>query len=255
MKMLLLSFFLLVASSCFAQTGAPEKFSPAPTYIVAPADRRVPSVKYAHSSPIHVDFAGTWLLPKAHGEATISTGVGGLNIEVKVKDLRPASELGPAYLTYVLWGLTVDGKVRNLGEITLTGSTGSLMAATDLDDFAMFISAEPYFAVTQPSDAVILKNAMPEGALRYKLAPDLLPLLRDRQTPLELVEARNAVRIARRLGAERLASTALETAASLLSQAEQKYRDNDLMQTVSKAREAIQAAETARVIAANTEPR
>ena len=114
----------------------------------------------------------------------------------------------------------------------------------------MFVTAEPYYAVTEPSDAVILKNVAPRVALQYKLAPGLLPLLRDRETPLDLVQARNAVRIARRLGAERLASGALQKAVGLLSEAEEQYRSDDRWQTVLKAREATEAAEAARLLAA-----
>jgi hypothetical protein len=184
----------------------------------------------------------------------VSAGPNGLQIDVKVKGLRPAASLGPAYLTYVLWAARPNGKFDNLGELVVNGSTGTLMVTANSEDFAMMITAEPYFAVTEPSNAVVIKNTVPQGVLRYKLAPALLPLLRDRDTPLDLVQARNAVRIARRLGAERQAPVALEKAVKLLSQAEQHYRKDDKWRTVLTAREATEAAEAARLLAAQALP-
>ncbi len=257
MKRTLVPFFLLagflMASTGLAQTGSPANSQSGPAYSIASTPQPVSAIDYHPGPPIQIDFAGTWLLPKAHGEAQVSTGPGGLQIEVQLKGLCPASDLGPAYLTYVLWAARPGGEFHNLGEVAVTGSTGAVAAITDLDAFAMFITAEPYFAVSEPSSAVILKNAAPQGVLRYKFAPDLLPLLRDRQTPLDLVQARNAVRIARRLGAERLASTELQKAVVLLSEAERQYRGDDRWQTVLKAREATEAAEAARRIAASAE--
>ena len=251
MKVALLPLLLLIGSGCLAQAGPPAMTPSAPHYAIA----AVPQTTFAYRpiSPIQIDLSGTWLLPKAHGEAQVSPEPDGLHIDVTIKGLCSASDLGPAYLTYVLWAASPGDKARNLGEITLVGSTGRVAATTELSAFAMFITAEPYFAVSEPSDAVVLKNIAPQGLLRYNLAPDLLPLIRDRETPLDLVQARNAVRIARRLGAERLAATALDKAVGLLSEAEQNYRGDNLWQTVLKAREAIEAAEVARLIAAKAQ--
>jgi hypothetical protein len=207
----------------------------------------MPTFDY-HSNPhMQVTFDGTWLAPKAHGEAKVFSSPNGLQIEVLAEGLRPAAELGPVFLTYVLWAVSSDGAFHNLGELTIKGSTGTVLATTELDSFAMMVTAEPYFAVTEPSGAIILQNTLPQGALPYKFAPALLPLLRDRQTPLDLVQARNAVRIAQRLGAQRLAPQALAKAIELLNEAEQQYRNNEKWQAISRARKAIQAAETARL--------
>jgi hypothetical protein len=251
MRLAITSCFLLLGASAFAQNRPPAGSESRLAYSMVSAPRRTAAIDYQSGEATQIDFSGTWLLPKAHGKAEVSRVPDGVQIEVRLKGLSAASVLGPAYLTYVLWAATVDGQFHNLGEVAMVGSTGAVAAVTGLDSFAMFITAEPYFAVTQPSNAVILRNAAPQGALRYKFAPDLLPLIRDRQTPLDLVQARNAVRIARRLGAERLASYALERAVKLLSEAEQNYRTDDLLQTVLKAREATEAAEAARLLAAS----
>ena len=259
MRCTILAVFLLsgsfIASTVFAQTGASANLVSGPAYAIVPAPRPSPVVEYRSRSPMQIDLSGTWLLPKAHGEAEASLGPDGLQLKVRVKGLRAASDLGPNYLTYVLWAASPGGGFQNLGEIAVNGTSGELTATTNLDGFAMLVTAEPYFAVSEPSDAVVLKNTVPLGALPYNLAPDMLPLLRDRQTPLDLVQARNAVRIARRLGAERLAPAELQTAVQLLSEAERQYHRDDRDQTILKAREATRAAETARRIATDGEYR
>jgi hypothetical protein len=249
MRLTVLFSLLLMASSALAQTGSSARTDSGPVYAMESIPQPVSTIEHHHSSPIQIDFEGTWLLPKAHGEAQISTVSGAMRIEIQLKGLSPASDLGPAYLTYVLWAAGPGGTFHNLGEVVVKGSTGVVAATTEMSSFALLITAEPYFAVTEPSDAIVLRNTAPQGNLRYKIAPDVLPLLRDRETPLDLVEARNAVRIARRTGAERLAPDALQRAVGLLSEAERRYHADDRLQTIIKAREATEAAEAARRIA------
>jgi hypothetical protein len=245
----LLSGYLIV-STAFAQSGAPANLVSGPIYAIVPGPRKSTVVEFRSLSPVLVELSGTWLLPKAHGEAEASLEPDGLQIKVRVKGLRPASDLGPAFLTYVLWAVSPGGNFKNLGELVVSVSTGELSTTTNLDGFALVVTAEPYFAVSEPSEAVVLKNAVPLGNLRYSLAPGLLPLLRDSQTPLDLVQARNAVRIARRSGAEQSAPGELQKAVQLLSEAERDYHRDDRVQTILKAREATQAAENARRTAA-----
>src|SRR5271169_6398742 len=107
-------FFLLMASSVLAQTHASQLVSPAPVYAIAPVPQPVSSVYYRPSTPVQIDFGGTWFLPKAHGEAQVSAVPGGLlQIELQLKGLCDPSDLGPAYLTYVLWAAVPGGKPRN----------------------------------------------------------------------------------------------------------------------------------------------
>jgi hypothetical protein len=240
---------LLSAASAASAQSKPARLA-SPTYQVAQVSRPITAVNYGSAEPVRIDFSGTWLLPKAHGQATVTSQGQAVHIEAEVDGLCSAARWGPAYLTYVLWAVGVDGQFRNLGEVRLTGAKGHVAATTDLEAFAMIITAEPYFAVTEPSNAVILRNTLGNAGLQYRFDPGLLPLLVDNKTPFDLLQARNAVRIARHLGAEHLAPAALDRAADLLRQAELGYRRDDLPATISSAREAIKAAEEARVITA-----
>ena len=97
--------------------------------------------------------------PKAYGEAKVETKKGYTEIEVEFDDLEPATKFGPEFLTYVLWAVSPEGRASNLGEILLDRTAdGKLNVTTELQAFGMIVTAEPYFAVTQPSDVVVMEN-------------------------------------------------------------------------------------------------
>ena len=122
--------------------------------------RSTKAVNYRHrAGATKVDFAGTALQPKAYGEAKVETKKGYTEIEVEFDDLEPANKFGPEFLTYVLWAVSPEGRASNLGEILLDKTAdGKLNVTTELQAFGMIVTAEPYFAVTQPSDVVVMEN-------------------------------------------------------------------------------------------------
>jgi Domain of unknown function (DUF4398) len=213
------------------------------------ATRLVESFDYRQSNRIiSVDFSGTALMPKAEGHANVETKRARVNIETRVHGLQSARSLDPSQLTYVLWALALDGGVQNLGELKVKDGNGTLTTFTDLPNFAMMVTAEPYFAVKHPSGYIVLYNISRRKGQEIVRA-DLLPLRPDGKTPLEIYEARNAVRIARQAGAERYAADAFRRALQLLQEAESiipidKQRDTPPVQ--EKAREATEAADDAR---------
>src|SRR5881409_4307417 len=123
-------------------------------------ERQTTAVNYRHrGGSTRLDFRGTPLLPDAHGEAEVEGRKGYMEIKAELKDLQPASRFGPEYLTYVLWAITPEGRPVNLGEVLLDeNNRGVLDVTTDLQAFGMIVTAEPYFAVTQPSDVVVMEN-------------------------------------------------------------------------------------------------
>src|SRR5439155_19878726 len=169
-----------------------------------------------------LDFRGTSLVPTAHGEAAVEGRKGYVEIKTEMKDMQPASRFGPEFLTYVLWAITPEGRPVNLGEVLLDDNNrGVLNVTTDLQAFGMIVTAEPYFAVTQPSDVVVMENFVrPEtrglveqidakyellqrGQYTTNVPPaELKPMLLDKKVSLDVYEARNAVRIARWAGAD-----------------------------------------------------
>src|SRR5215831_14167348 len=122
--------------------------------------RSTTAVNYRHrGGSTRLDFRGTPLLPAARGEATVEGKKGYIEIKTEMKDMQPASRFGPEYLTYVLWAITPEGRPVNLGEVILNDNNrGVLDVTTDLQAFGLIVTAEPYFAVTQPSNAVVLEN-------------------------------------------------------------------------------------------------
>jgi outer membrane protein OmpA-like peptidoglycan-associated protein len=233
-------------------------------------ERTMKAINYRHrGGATVVDFRGTPLLPNARAEAKVESKQGYMEIEVEFDDLQAATRFGPEYLTYVMWAITPEGRATNLGEIILNGTKSKLNVTTELQAFGLIVTAEPYFAVSQPSDVVVMENfarkdtvgKVEEISARYELlqrgeyvvkAPpaELKPLPLDRNTPLDLYEARNAVRIARWVGADKDAAESFVKAEKLLQQAEAyKARKAGTKPVAMTAREAAQTAEDARLIA------
>ena len=142
------------------QQQTDQKSGPAPIYRVTVVERTVKAVNYQYrSDPTLIDFRGTVLLPKAKGEAIVQSKQGRTEIEAKFDSLLEPSRFGREYLTYVLWALTPDGRPHNLGEVIAgTSDKSKLGVTTDMQAFAMIVTAEPHSAVRQPSDVVVLEN-------------------------------------------------------------------------------------------------
>ncbi len=241
-----------------------------PVFRVTVVGRTTPAVNYRHrGGATMMDFRGTALLPRSRGEAKVESKQGYIEIEVEFDELVPASKFGAEYLTYVMWAITPEGRATNLGEVLLNGSESKLNVTTELQAFGLIVTAEPYFAVTQPSDVVVMENLVRDdtrGAVEFVQAkyellqrgtyvmtsdPSTIPSRRiDRKTPLELLEARNAVHFARVAGADEYAVETYNKAQGLLARAEDSHRrgrGRDAM--IGVARESAQAAEDARLIA------
>lgn len=238
-----------------------------PIYRVSVTARTMKAINYQHrSGATMVGFRGTDLLPGARGEAKVESKQGYIEIEVEFDNLQPAARSGSEYLTYVLWAITPEGRTSNLGEVLLNGTRSKLNVTTELQVFGMVVTAEPYYAVTRPSDLIVMENVVradtrgkiEEIDAKYELLErgqylrlaNPLALQLDRKLPLELYEARNAVQIARAVGADRFAADSFAKAEQGLAQAEayQARRAGSKPVTMA-AREAVQMAEDSRAIA------
>src|SRR5215813_2696773 len=136
-----------------------ETGQPMPIFRVTVVSRTTKAVNYHHrSGTTHIDFRGTELMPAARGEAKVASQMGSTKIDTNLDHMTPAAQFGPEYMTYVLWGITPEGRATNLGEVVLEGDHAKLLSTTDLQTFGLIVTAEPYFAVTQPSDVVVAEN-------------------------------------------------------------------------------------------------
>jgi len=242
-----------------------------PLYRIDVVERTTPAVNYLHrSGASKLDFKGTPLMPSASGSAKVESQRGVIHVSAEFKDMAAPSSFGPEYLTYVLWAISPDGRPVNLGELTLNdygkGSRSKIDATSDIQTFGLIVTAEPYYGVTQPSDAVVMENvARPDtqGVVesinaKYELLPRgaytrtgrFVPLSVGKKDPFELYEAENAVQIARLAGAEKYSQDSFQKATDALRQA-QRYQLQKPGQkpVITMAREAVVRAEDGRVIA------
>ena len=259
---------LSVSLPLVAQQGTGVTGDQATGYHMRVVSRSTQAVDYRHKGSTKVDLKGTDLSPEVSGEAKVEGHSGGVKIEAHVEHLRPANSLGLAYLTYVLWAITPQGRARNLGELVLDDGKSSVHTTADLQAFALLVTAEPYFAVTQPSDMVVAQNVIrhdtkggvepvdvkfeliSRDSYNSQVQPINSPVYEvSNKTPLDLLEARNAVRIAKDSGSEQYAPAELQKAQDLLNQAEDYYRRKQGSGPIgTAARQAAQTAEEARVM-------
>ena len=270
-----LAVFLMTCGMLSAQTPAQERRENSdrtaagltPIYRITVTERTTKAISYRNrSGATKIDFAGTALMPAAHAEAKVDSKKGYIEIEVEFRNLPEATQFGAEYLTYVLWAITPEGRTSNLGEILRSGTSGKLNVTTELQSFGLVVTAEPYFAVSRPSDVVVMENIVRPDTVgkielidakyellqrgQYEHLANVLDLKVNRKMPLELYEARNAIQIARTSGADRFATETFQKAEASLRQAEQDRAHNAGAKSVTTAaRHAVQTAEDARAIA------
>lgn len=230
--------------------------------------QNIPTVNYWTRGSTNVGFVGTALLPRATGQAKVGAQKGSLQIQGDFKGLDSPTNFGREYLVYVLWAITPEGRATNLGQMMVNNQKSKVDVTTKLQTFGMMVTAEPYFAVSFPSQKVVLSNTVlsdTRGAVAEVNAnlellqrgtysdPSFQGYTMQSNVPMDLYQAQNAVRIAKLEGAEKYAPDALAKAQQALTQAEtyQAHKQKNSVPTV--ARQAVQAAEDARSIAVKRE--
>jgi len=261
----------LLSHSSIAQVAPSPPQQPtseAPIYRITVVGRTTAAINYRSRGNTTVDLTGTALLPDARGVAEVSAKKGHIKIDARFSDLERATRFGSEYLTYVLWAITPEGRPRNLGEVQFTGDDIRTQVTTELQAFALVVTAEPYFAVTQPSDVVVMENGVRPDTrgrvetmqARYELLSRGSYLMNrpsefttkplEPGMPTNLAQARNAVELARLAGADRYATDAFTKAAHLLAEAElARERGRSKDEVIASARQSAQTAEDARLIA------
>jgi outer membrane protein OmpA-like peptidoglycan-associated protein len=256
-------FVCLAASSiaAVAQSAAPATM---------PVHRTTKAVNYRlRGDAIKVDFHGTELMQNASGEAKVTGKKSSVEIDAKFDGLEDPTKFGLEYLSLVLWAISPEGRAVNLGELVMDHNSSRVKAITDMQTFGMIVTAEPYFAVNQPGNMVVMENIMSSttvgrqenidakyellgrgtySATNTKISDAIFGI--DRKTPRVLFEARNAVRIANLTAADKYAPSILASATQQLRKAEEAYvqkRDKSTIETL--ARETVSTAEEARVMA------
>src|SRR5687767_8358259 len=272
----LLALGVLTTGIAFSQTApnptqqaVPASSGTVPLFRITVVGRTTPAINYRpRTGETKVDFAGTALLPQAKGTATVSGEKGYIKIDARFDKLEAPTRFGREYLTYVLWAITPEGRATNLGEIQVDDADARVRVTTELQSFGMIVTAEPYFAVTQPSDVVIIENVVrsdTKGGVEaiqakhellkrgaYLMNQDVSRLnlkALEPGAPLDLAQARNAVELARVAGADRFAMDTYNKAAGLLATAEAaRTARRGANAIMMPARQAAQTAEDARIV-------
>jgi len=232
-------------------------------------DRTVKAVKYEHrSGSTKINFEGSDLMTSAKGEAKVDSHRGTMEIKVEFWNLQKPTKFGAEYLTYVMWAISPEGRAVNLGEVLVGGNDRSkLDVTTDLQAFAMIVTAEPYYAVRRPSNVVVMENSIrpdTEGTTemvdaKYELIDrggyiptgyKFDPVVLNAKLPLEFFEARNALRIAQSAGAENYATSSYNNASGQMKEADDMaiLKQVDRKRLSSTSRLVVQTAEDAREI-------
>ncbi|MGC2710516.1 MAG: OmpA family protein [Candidatus Sulfotelmatobacter sp.] len=241
-----------------------------PVFRVNVYARRAQAVNYRNrGGSTTIEFKGTDLMPAVSGHAKVDSKNGRLAINAELTHMPPATSLGGQYLTYVLWAITPEGRAVNLGEI-MPGDNGKdkIDVTTDLQAFGLIVTAEPYYSVLYPSNEVVAENVIPTGVKGFEepidakfdvlegnqytidVPADQLPSSQaSPKVPLDLLEARNAVAIAKAAGAKQYAPDSLAKAEDMLQRAEDYYQRKQGRTPIgTAARGATQMAEDARVL-------
>jgi outer membrane protein OmpA-like peptidoglycan-associated protein len=269
LSLILLISVASISIGVWAQAPPPQLNEAPPIFRVTVVERTTNAVSYRHRSGwTKVDLHGTPLAPDATGHADVNSRPGYIEVKTEMHKLLPASQYGPEFLTYVLWAITPEGRSKNLGEVVLDGGSSHLDVTTDLQAFALIVTAEPYFGVSQPSDVVVMENIIRQDTVgkieQTSVKYDLLQrgtytmtgtpgrfhaVKTSKAVPLELLEAENAVQIAQVANADRYAQDTYNSADNLLRQAEAyQARKAGSKPVIMTSREAVQNAETARIL-------
>jgi outer membrane protein OmpA-like peptidoglycan-associated protein len=236
------------------------------TFAQVDVARKTTAVTYPLDQVVLLQFRGTTRFPRMKGDAKIKrTSKNGTEIELSVSKMPRPFELGAGYATYVLWAISPDGQVDNLGEVKRRGTfefDSKISVTTPLQTFALIITAEPHFLVRRPSRAVMLENLNPYsqsgGTLATTAAISYFGNASDyfsdartpevaefdyAKTPSTILQAKQAVALAKFAGAQRDAPEELQQAEMLLQNAENGFRAGRAEEEVDiAARKAISAA-------------
>ena len=157
MKNVCLAVTFLAAALASAQTVT----TTASTNVSAPTVTRTTKAMHyrLQGGSTHGDFRGSDLMQRATGEAKVEGKKTNFQIEARFEGFEDATKFGLEYLTYVLWAVSPQGRPVNLGELSLDHhGNAQVKAFTDLQSFGMIVTAEPYFAVSQPGNMVVAES-------------------------------------------------------------------------------------------------
>jgi outer membrane protein OmpA-like peptidoglycan-associated protein len=240
-----------------------------PAAVLQAQGRTINAIGYTvDGGSTEIDLKNSGLMPGVEGKAKVEAKRGVTMVEAEVNGLKTPSTIGAEFLTFVLWAVSPEGNALNLGELIYQNDgQAKLKTTTQLRSFSLFVTAEPYSAVRQPSELLVLENELRKGTKgriypvhnyqmmkrsQYQKLGNPLALTLDlKNVPLEMYEARNAVDIARARGADKYAPDVFAKAEGGLKLAEAALaRKANRKEISSLATQTTQFSEDARALTA-----
>ncbi|HEX4823017.1 MAG TPA: OmpA family protein [Candidatus Polarisedimenticolaceae bacterium] len=130
----------------------------------------VVSLPYPEKASVDLAFAKTAAAPdKASISGSVRYENGQAQVTVKYSGMEPAILFGGDIAAYVVWAVQKSAAPENLGELVVTkkGASGKQVYTTGKKDFAIMITAEPYYVVARPFELVIATSA-PKDTKKYQ---------------------------------------------------------------------------------------
>ncbi len=211
------------------------------------------SVQFPEKRTVELDFSRMSGAPAAQVSAKIRYREGQAQIDLRIRDLKPAVLFGGDVSCYVLWAVTRDGSAENLGEVITFEGDGESEFSTGIKSFALLITAEPYYLVEFPSSLVMFVSDKSEGkritstpflfdALVDKPATEhesILNVDSDKKDSLPLKQAEKAFEFAERIGAKEYAPAIHRDALIALTQAQNLESVSRRRETTDYARRSV----------------
>jgi outer membrane protein OmpA-like peptidoglycan-associated protein len=190
-------------------------------------------VTYPERNEIEIDFVRDHRAPEAVVIAEVKYREGQADMNVRFREMKPAILFGGDVTCYVLWAVTRDGTVENLGELWVREASETVEYSTGQKSFAMMVTAETHPLVSEPSELVMFRSlaAKPKRVTSAEFTfsgfaptpeieyPSVARVIWDRSEPLDLRQAQKAYELAVDAGAEAYAPTQLLRARTALAQA------------------------------------
>jgi hypothetical protein len=186
-------------------------------------------------SAVSVKLEDTERLPGASGEAKLERKNGVTEVEIELDEMKPAWAFGGDFNTYLLWAISVEGHVDNLGEFVLDGNRAKLDVSTSLDEFGLIVTAEPHFMVRNPGPFVVLgsvsvsKELRPPEQVELEIVSSHPAYRYERESLAGVAEAGSKVRSALRQAQVAVQLAGRARAGMLAPEAYEAARDSLLM--------------------------
>ena len=197
----------------------------------------VVGLAYPEGASVDLVFAKTSAAPdKAKISGSVKYASGQAQITVSYSGMEPAILFGGDIAAYCVWAVAKSAAPENLGELIVTkkGASGKQSFTTPKKDFALMITAEPYYLVSRPFELVVATSA-PKDTKKYQGTnwvfqdfrpgpiaghPSIAGMSYTYKAPVPVKQAESALNLIKRLNAGDVNPGAVQKATIALGEAQ-----------------------------------